>query len=236
MLIQDRFVAHGNFLFRWRSYVPIVILAIIVGYLLQSPSDICVSTPLTVVAVVTSLVGLGIRLYTIGYKNKGTSGRNTKQQVAEALNTKGIYSLVRNPLYLGNFLITWGPVLYTGSWVLNLMFIGFFALHYERIIAAEENFLKGKFGETYVRWAEQTPAFFPKLSGFVPNDLSFVLFYALYKEKEAVAGIALSFLLVTFLLSWELLAWVKLLLIAGVIYYVFFYIVGKVLRKVKRNR
>lgn len=236
MLIQDRFISHGNFLFRWRSYVPLALLAIIVIYLLQKPADLCMSAPLTAVALAVSFLGLAIRLYTIGYKNKGTSGRNTKQQVAEALNSKGIYSLVRNPLYLGNFLITWGPVLYTGSWVLSLIFFGFFALHYERIIAAEENFLKGKFGETYVKWAEATPAFFPKWSGFVSNELPFVPFYALYKEKEAILGMAVSFALMNFLIAWELAVWIKVFLLVGVVYYVFFYLVGSVLKKIRRNR
>ncbi|MGB8874133.1 MAG: hypothetical protein WCC75_12145, partial [Desulfobaccales bacterium] len=43
-----------------------------------------------------------------GLPPRGTSGRNTQGQVAETLNTTGIYSLVRNPLYLGNFLIWLG--------------------------------------------------------------------------------------------------------------------------------
>ena len=35
----------------------------------------------------------------------GTSGRNTAKQVADTLNTTGLYSLTRNPLYLGNAVI-----------------------------------------------------------------------------------------------------------------------------------
>ncbi|MDR2152686.1 MAG: DUF1295 domain-containing protein, partial [Helicobacteraceae bacterium] len=77
------------------------------------------ASALTVLAVLISALGVAIRVYTIGYKHKGTSGRNTKTQQASALNTKGIYSLTRNPLYLGNFLIGWGVIVYTHSLTLN---------------------------------------------------------------------------------------------------------------------
>ena len=41
-------------------------------------------------------------LYCWAY-TKNTSGRNTHDQVADSLNTSGIYSIVRHPLYVGNF-------------------------------------------------------------------------------------------------------------------------------------
>ena len=49
----------------------------------------------------------------IGTSNKHTSGRSTKEQVADALNTKGIYSTVRHPLYLGNYFMWIGIVMFT---------------------------------------------------------------------------------------------------------------------------
>lgn len=59
--------------------------------------------------IAVSLFGLLIRAVTIGFTPKGTSGRNTKEgQVAEVLNTKGIYSVVRHPLYLGNYFMWLG--------------------------------------------------------------------------------------------------------------------------------
>ncbi|MGC9453013.1 MAG: methyltransferase family protein, partial [Oceanipulchritudo sp.] len=51
----------------------------------------------------------------------GTSGRNTKQQVAYSLNTTGFYSVVRNPLYLGNFFMYLGIALFTHHWWLVLV-------------------------------------------------------------------------------------------------------------------
>lgn len=94
--------------------------------------------------------GSDIRAIAIGTSNKNTSGRNTKQQVAEALNTKGIYSTMRHPLYVGNYFMWIGIVAYTGNiWFVVLVSLAFW-LYYERIMFAEERFLERKFGEDYV--------------------------------------------------------------------------------------
>ena len=52
----------------------------------------------------------------MGFAPRGTSGRNTLGQVAEVLNTSGMYSVVRNPLYLGNFVIWLGLALFIKVW------------------------------------------------------------------------------------------------------------------------
>ncbi len=51
-----------------------------------------------------SLKGIMVRIMAIGYIPKGASGRNTRQK-ADDLNTTGMYSVARNPLYSGNYLI-----------------------------------------------------------------------------------------------------------------------------------
>ncbi|NLL27934.1 MAG: DUF1295 domain-containing protein [Bacteroidales bacterium] len=45
---------------------------------------------------------------------KGISGKNTEKQIADFLNTKGMYSIVRHPLYLGDFLMWLGLFIYIG--------------------------------------------------------------------------------------------------------------------------
>ena len=100
---------------------------------------------------------LAIRAYTIGHTPKGTSGRNTKKQVANALNTTGAYSLVRNPLYLGIFFMGLGVALFAHLWWLTLIYVLAFWLYYERVIFAEEAYLRDKFGAEYLSWADRTP-------------------------------------------------------------------------------
>ncbi|MFA5322469.1 MAG: isoprenylcysteine carboxylmethyltransferase family protein [Smithella sp.] len=103
-------------------------------------------------------------MLTVGFVPEGTSGRNTKNQVAKELNTTGMYSVVRNPLYLGNFIIWLGLSMFVRIWWLSLIIILIFWLYYERIIFAEEEFLRSKFGSSYMKWAEKTPAFIPKFN------------------------------------------------------------------------
>jgi len=100
-----------------------------------------------------SLCGLAIRVYTVGHTPANTSGRNTAGQLAESLNTTGIYSLVRHPLYLGNFFMWLGVALLIANFWFVIAFVFAYWIYYERIMFAEEQFLRTKFGPTYVEWA-----------------------------------------------------------------------------------
>jgi protein-S-isoprenylcysteine O-methyltransferase Ste14 len=46
------------------------------------------------------------------------------------------------------------------DWWVTVIFILAFCLYYERIIIAEESFMRRKFGKTYEDYAAQTPVLF----------------------------------------------------------------------------
>jgi hypothetical protein len=140
-----------------------------------------------------SLIGLGIRIYTVGHTPKNTSGRNVKKQVADSLNTTGIYSVVRHPLYLGNYFMWLGAAMLTGNIWFMLVFSLFYWIYYERIMFAEEQFLRGKFRDTYLKWSENVPAFIPKLSNFRKSELDFSWKKILKKEKNGLAAVFIIF-------------------------------------------
>jgi len=82
-----------------------------------------------------SLFGQAIRVYTVGFTPKNTSGRNTiNGQLADELNVTGIYSVIRHPLYLGNFFMWLGPVLFIRSGWCIIVFGLVYWLYYERIM------------------------------------------------------------------------------------------------------
>jgi len=139
------------------------------------------------------LLGFVIRAYTIGTTPKGTSGRNTREQVAESLNTKGIYSTLRHPLYLGNYLMWLGLLLFTFNAYYVIIISLFFWLYYERIMFAEERFLERKYGEEYLKWSAGVPAFIPAITKFQKNTISFSVKSVLRREYSGVLAMAAGY-------------------------------------------
>lgn len=145
-----------------------------------------------VFCLAVSFFGLGIRAFTIGYVPSGTSGRNTHGQVAECLNTSGIYSIVRHPLYLGNFVVWLGIALFAQVWWLAVICVLVFWLYYERIMYAEEAYLRGKFGKDFDAWAENTPAFIPRFKNWRKPNLPFSLRNVLRREYNGFFTIIIT--------------------------------------------
>lgn len=185
MALKEEFENTGNWLFRWRSYLPLMMIGIFLLALREYryPGDSEVLDHFwEVFCLMVSFLGLGIRVLTIGHTPKGTSGRNTGSQIAETLNTRGMYSIVRNPLYLGNFFMGMGIALFAHLWWLMLIYILSFWLYYERIIFAEEAYLRKQFADEYLSWADVTPAFVPKFGNYVTPELPFSLKNVLRRE------------------------------------------------------
>jgi protein-S-isoprenylcysteine O-methyltransferase Ste14 len=203
MTIHKQLEKQGNWLFRWRSYLPLLILPILLAALNESESlerVLGVSNLFwEIFCLLLSFVGLAIRCLTIGYVPKGTSGRNTKRQIAEVLNTTGMYSIVRHPLYLGNFIIFLGIVLFVQVWWFVLISVLAFWLYYERIIFAEEQFLQEKYGVLFLKWAEKTPLFLPKFRNWQKPALPFSSTNVLKREYTAFFLITTYFSVIDFL-------------------------------------
>lgn len=195
MPLQEEFERSGSLLFRWRSYLPLALIGVLTVAMdeYRYPCDSELLDELWEGAcLLISFFGLGIRIFTVGHTPKATSGRNTREQVADTLNTTGIYSVLRHPLYLGNFFMFLGVLLFAHTWWLTLIYILAFWLYYERIMFAEEAFLRKKFGDEYLTWANNTPAFIPRLKNYKKSSLPFSLKKVLRKEYNGFFAIILS--------------------------------------------
>lgn len=206
MLLKDRMAKSGNILFAYRSYIPLIMIPLMILCVLSFGQNLYVNgkfnNALIIVAFVVGCIGQYIRILVAGCVPKGTSGRNTHAQVAESLNTTGMYSLCRNPLYLGNFLMMIAPLILVGNWLLLLAFCVLFWLYYERIIYAEERFLEGKFGEAYTQWAKNTPAFLPRFSAYTRSVLGFSFKTMLRREYHSFFGLTSSLFVASILIVW----------------------------------
>uniref|UniRef100_A0A7C5ENE4 DUF1295 domain-containing protein n=1 Tax=Desulfobacca acetoxidans TaxID=60893 RepID=A0A7C5ENE4_9BACT len=195
MLIHEM-RAWGNWLFRQRSYLPLSLFALALPALPDyrplgdSPAF---QSLWEFFSLGVAFLGLAVRIYTAGQVPAGTSGRNTLKQVARHLNVTGIYSIVRHPLYLGNFFMWLGLSLLPRCWWLTLLICLIFWLYYERIMVAEEAFLEEQFGEDFRQWAAQTPAFIPRFAAWRPPELPFSFKAALAREYGSFYALILGF-------------------------------------------
>ena len=155
-----------------------------------------------ILCLAIALLGLVVRVLTVGYVPAGTSGRNTLKQVAATLNATGMYSVVRHPIYLGNFLMWFGVSLLPWCWWFTLITVLIFWLYYERIMFAEEGFLLEQFGEQYREWAAKTPAFIPKFSNWVRPNLPFSLKSAVSREYSTLFTIIALFTFFNVIIAW----------------------------------
>jgi protein-S-isoprenylcysteine O-methyltransferase Ste14 len=232
MALREELKVQGDFLFRYRSYFPLILLVfglamIVVG----KGSQIWMEEP----AIFVSLLGLIIRAHAVAFSGSNTSGRNTDVgQVAEMLNTKGLYSITRNPLYVGNYFMWLGIAMLT----CNIWFVGIFTLifwiYYERIVYAEEEFLREKFGGVYLQWAANTPIFIPFKLRWQRSDSPFLWKKVLKQEKNGFLALFLVFFLFELLSEWiETQQWVisKPWLLAMVIFSTVSYIIIKLLKR-----
>ncbi len=196
MTLQEQFEKTGAYFFRWRSYLPLIMavffIPALVGY--RTPfKNPGLNLAWDSFCLAVALFGEGVRFFTVGYVPRGTSGRNTKGQVAETLNTTGMYAVMRNPIYLGNFIIWFGLSLFMKLWWFTTLISLFFLIFYERIIFTEERFLREKFGDDFLQWAGKTPVIIPTFKNWRPPSLPFSWKSALVREYGSFYAIIVTF-------------------------------------------
>lgn len=161
MMRSRAFVALGNFFFHVRNglfplLVPLAFL----------PGSVLLADPLHAVLAgfLVSLTGQAIRVATIGLRYIIRGGRN-RRIYAEDLVTDGLYAHSRNPMYVGNILIMTGVAIASNSLSTLALVVPLFLLIYFAITAAEEDFLRAKFGAPFDAYCAAVPRFLPRLAG-----------------------------------------------------------------------
>ena len=143
----------GAVLFRHRGWLPVPFL--LVPLLAPGTS----SATNWVLGFVLIALGEGIRL--AGVAAAGTVTRRRSRTV-QRLVTYGIFSWMRNPLYVGNFLIWMGFTVISGVlWFLPVAIV-LFAVEYTLIVRYEEGVLESIFGQEYLAYKGRTSRWFPR--------------------------------------------------------------------------
>ena len=236
MALVQTFEKQGNLLFKYRGQFPVILFLLATIFIVFTDYTSISETNeryYIIISVLLSLLGFIVRFYTIGTTPKGTSGRNTKEQVAEVLNSTGIYATVRHPLYLGNFLIWIGISTYVFSPLFIVIISLIFWLYYERIMFAEERFLERKFGEEYLDWSNKIPAFIPNFSNYKTSSIPFSIKTVLRREYSGVLACVIGFCFVDIMRNYKIGE--ELFSINMIYVLTLTLIVSLVLRTLKRN-
>lgn len=204
MRLTDRITAQGRRLFQLRGVMPLVLI-VPLWFAIEHMASFelrwgeHVEDWWLLGCACLSGLGLLMRCATVGYAPGGTSGRSRGAPGATTLNTLGMYSIVRNPLYLANGIMWLGVALGTTSlWFAALSMLVYW-IYIERVISAEEAFLIERFGATFQSWAARTPCFVPRLSLWRPATVEFSLRTVLRREYPALIALGALFTLVEFI-------------------------------------
>ena len=134
------------------------------------------------------LLGQTIRVSARGYKAEHS-------QDSWALIQGGPYQVVRNPMYLGIFLIGTGVVLAIFQWWTLAVFIAVFIVRYILLIYKEEKKLCAMFPQAYPEYCRKVPRIFPALSRIIKLDvIEYLPIKIIWFKKEIGSIIALLFL------------------------------------------
>jgi protein-S-isoprenylcysteine O-methyltransferase Ste14 len=115
----------------------------------------------TLLGAAVAALGQLVRAVTIGFRYVIRGGRG-RRVYAEDLVTDGVYGFVRNPMYVGNLLIVVGVAIAANSWATIFLGVPLAVFMYVCIVAAEEQYLLGRFGEAFKAYCRDVPRWLPR--------------------------------------------------------------------------
>ena len=180
--------ALASFVARWRVRLGYLIAIIVLLLARPNPRSVAIGAAI-------GLIGLWIRAYAAGYLQK-----------QEVLAVTGPYAHTRNPLYFGSFILCIGAAVAMWSWVSGALLLIYFALVYAVVMRREEGELRLQHPESFDRYAQAVPLFFPRLTPAPLNgERAGAFSFARYKKNhEHEAAIGFVVLLIVLLAIWRL--------------------------------
>ncbi len=124
------------------------------------------------------------------------------ERKGQKLATNGPFAHVRNPLYIGNFLIGLGIVLMARNPILLGIFLAGFAILYWGTVRKEEKDLRELFKQSYDDYVKEVPCLIPRLRPYSHREKSHYQWRLLLKHREPITVLGLA-LLITSLYVWE---------------------------------
>jgi protein-S-isoprenylcysteine O-methyltransferase Ste14 len=188
----DRITRLGGWLFSQRSWLPLPIVAALL--LIPTEHSVSFSTRLLWSGVLIVATGELLRIWAVHHI--GVISRTRSDRLGPLIAT-GPFSLVRNPLYVGNILLWVGfAVSARLPWLAPLVVL-LLAFQYHAIVRWEERLLESRLGHIYRMYATRVPRWIPSLGR--PDRLAGAARFSwretLFSERGTLIAIAVGYLL-----------------------------------------
>lgn len=140
----------------WQTFEVVFGIPFVAAIALQLVVPLSLSGGLVAPAIIlagAALIIVGVALVVLARREFARHGQRTDPgNPTSKVVTTGVFSVSRNPLYLGGVCVLVGIALAANLlWVLVLLLPALVACHYV-LIAPEERYLAAKFGEEYTRY------------------------------------------------------------------------------------
>jgi protein-S-isoprenylcysteine O-methyltransferase Ste14 len=109
----------------------------------------------------------------------------------EVLTVRGPYSLIRNPMYLGRFLVILGGIVLLHNIYILLVYVVVYYFYMVNRVKREESQLEEVFGEPYQDYRRKVNRFVPNLKIYEQGEPLFFRFHILFRNNEHLNFLAL---------------------------------------------
>jgi len=125
------------------------LLAVMIpGWTIQFPGQVWVSTAVAGLGIIVMLLAVAQML--------GARTTVIPRRQPNHLVKSGVFSITRNPIYLGDALVLTGFVLWLGAVAAVPLIVAFVFLITRRFILSEEAWIQSVFGDEFDDWAKKT--------------------------------------------------------------------------------
>lgn len=180
----------GELFFKLRDYTPIPFVIAMIFLASSSKESVIIGSALMVFGELIRIKGVA---------HIGGISRTRTYSTGRKLITSGIFSHVRNPLYIGNFFLSVGIIVVANvHYYFTALFIGCFILQYILIVNWEEANLKKVFGAEYEEYLKMVPRWIPSISDKIGRGEKVKPDYktAIKSEKNTLAAAILLYIIV----------------------------------------
>ncbi|MBU0560070.1 MAG: isoprenylcysteine carboxylmethyltransferase family protein [Bacteroidetes bacterium] len=151
-------------MFKYRSYTPIPILIVAVGFQEATATSL-------IVGFAIAVLGELIRMTGVAYA--GSFTRTVNPDKCDVLIVNGHFGIVRNPLYAGNIIIYLGIGLMSNAFFPYFLIAAFFyfIIQYTLIVSMEEDHLLSKHGDKFQRYLNSVNRWLPKFKVYSDPEI-----------------------------------------------------------------